>query len=283
MLEEKKQRIQEGKQTGSATASNSEDSDEEETWLATSEEREQAKQFMNKYGRNKLILVVRNDLKMTKGKIAAQCSHATLGAVLPHVVDPETLYMAPSVIRGAASKKRQTGEDEETKTNGDGGEAVLRSRRSDDLKAPTTPEKKSSEDSAEEDEDEDEDEDDFDELFDDTETEEDDEHSDRTKENASPRPENPLAKYGVTMPRETLLRFVIARWLLRGQAKITVRVNSLEELRDIKRKARAEGIPVHEIVDAGHTQVEPGSTTVLALGPFPSDILAPVCRHLPLL
>eukprot|EP01112_Ceratiomyxa_fruticulosa_P005628 TRINITY_DN1636_c0_g1_i1.p1 TRINITY_DN1636_c0_g1~~TRINITY_DN1636_c0_g1_i1.p1 ORF type:complete len:168 (+),score=22.64 TRINITY_DN1636_c0_g1_i1:322-825(+) len=28
----------------------------------------------------KMVLVVRNDLKMEKGKIAAQCSHATLGA-----------------------------------------------------------------------------------------------------------------------------------------------------------------------------------------------------------
>lgn len=27
----------------------------------------------------KLVLVVRNDLGMTKGKVAAQCSHATLG------------------------------------------------------------------------------------------------------------------------------------------------------------------------------------------------------------
>ncbi|VDN97983.1 unnamed protein product [Rodentolepis nana] len=29
--------------------------------------------------KQKLVLVVRNDLKMTQGKVAAQCSHATLG------------------------------------------------------------------------------------------------------------------------------------------------------------------------------------------------------------
>jgi peptidyl-tRNA hydrolase len=28
----------------------------------------------------KLVMVVREDLKMTKGKIGAQCGHATLGA-----------------------------------------------------------------------------------------------------------------------------------------------------------------------------------------------------------
>lgn len=32
-------------------------------------------------GNNKLILIVRNDLKMGKGKVAAQCSHA---AVMAH-------------------------------------------------------------------------------------------------------------------------------------------------------------------------------------------------------
>ena len=32
------------------------------------------------YGQQKLVLVVRMDLKMGKGKIAAQCSHATLAA-----------------------------------------------------------------------------------------------------------------------------------------------------------------------------------------------------------
>ncbi|KAF0693675.1 Aste57867_15378 [Aphanomyces stellatus] len=33
-----------------------------------------------KYEPHKMVLVVRNDLKMGKGKIAAQCGHATLGA-----------------------------------------------------------------------------------------------------------------------------------------------------------------------------------------------------------
>ncbi|XP_780704.2 peptidyl-tRNA hydrolase 2, mitochondrial isoform X2 [Strongylocentrotus purpuratus] len=34
---------------------------------------------MSDSGEYKLVLVVRNDLKMGKGKVAAQCSHATLG------------------------------------------------------------------------------------------------------------------------------------------------------------------------------------------------------------
>ncbi|XP_071480145.1 peptidyl-tRNA hydrolase 2, mitochondrial-like [Diadema antillarum] len=34
---------------------------------------------MSENGEYKMVLVVRNDLKMGKGKVAAQCSHATLG------------------------------------------------------------------------------------------------------------------------------------------------------------------------------------------------------------
>ncbi|XP_027353956.1 peptidyl-tRNA hydrolase 2, mitochondrial [Abrus precatorius] len=40
----------------------------------------------------KMILVVRNDLKMGKGKIAAQCSHATLGLY------KKLLYRAPKAL-----------------------------------------------------------------------------------------------------------------------------------------------------------------------------------------
>lgn len=40
----------------------------------------------------KMVLVVRNDLKMGKGKIAAQCSHATLGLY------KKVLYRAPKAL-----------------------------------------------------------------------------------------------------------------------------------------------------------------------------------------
>ncbi|KAI9666972.1 MAG: hypothetical protein M1831_001477 [Alyxoria varia] len=42
------------------------------------EEDEELSSFENDNGECKLVLVVRTDLGMTKGKIAAQCSHATL-------------------------------------------------------------------------------------------------------------------------------------------------------------------------------------------------------------
>ncbi|GAQ87717.1 Peptidyl-tRNA hydrolase II (PTH2) family protein [Klebsormidium nitens] len=50
-------------------------------------------ELAKKYEDFKMVLVVRNDLKMGKGKIAAQCSHATLG-VYKHL-----LRRGPSILR----------------------------------------------------------------------------------------------------------------------------------------------------------------------------------------
>ena len=39
----------------------------------------------------KMVLIVRNDLKMGKGKVAAQCSHATLGCYEEALKNPKVL------------------------------------------------------------------------------------------------------------------------------------------------------------------------------------------------
>ncbi|KAJ9214613.1 hypothetical protein DTO166G4_3846 [Paecilomyces variotii] len=58
-----------------------EEEEEEETEEEEEEEEEEGGELANFEGNNeevKLVLVVRTDLGMTKGKIAAQCGHATL-------------------------------------------------------------------------------------------------------------------------------------------------------------------------------------------------------------
>ena len=42
---------------------------------------------------------------------------------------------------------------------------------------------------------------------------------------------------------------------------------------DLQKRARKLGLVACSIVDAGRTQVEPGSRTVLAIGPGPKDIV----------
>lgn len=122
----------------------------------------------------KLVLVVRTDLGMTKGKIAAQCSHATLACY-------KTLSRAAE-------------------------------------KAPSSPEAQ-----------------------------------------------------------------ILKRWERHGQAKIAVQIKSQDEMLELMGKARSLGITAEVIADAGRTQIDPGSLTVLGVGPAPKSQVDLVTSHLKLL
>ncbi|KAL2759554.1 hypothetical protein ACRALDRAFT_1028124 [Sodiomyces alcalophilus JCM 7366] len=123
----------------------------------------------------KLVLVVRTDLGMTKGKIAAQCSHATLACY-------------KSLSRAAAK-------------NG---------------------------------------------------------------------PSSPEAR-------------ILSRWERLGQAKIAVQTKTEEELRNLQKTARDMGVTAEVIADAGRTQIDAGSLTVLGVGPAPRSLVDKVTGHLKLL
>jgi PTH2 family peptidyl-tRNA hydrolase len=61
-------------------------------------------------------------------------------------------------------------------------------------------------------------------------------------------------------------------WYRENQAKICVKVDSENELRILKGKVDEAGIPNSLIADAGLTQLEPGTTTCLGIGPLPSQV-----------
>jgi PTH2 family peptidyl-tRNA hydrolase len=72
-------------------------------------------------------------------------------------------------------------------------------------------------------------------------------------------------------------------WMRNGQCKIAVKVASEEELLELERKARNEGLPVALIVDRGLTEIPPDTTTCLGIGPAPVDKVDVVTGNLPLL
>ena len=72
-------------------------------------------------------------------------------------------------------------------------------------------------------------------------------------------------------------------WMNEGQCKVAVRVDSLEEILELSRKARQLHLPSVTITDRGLTQVEPGTVTCLGIGPAPSSLVDPLTRSLTLL
>ncbi|KAG5941830.1 hypothetical protein E4U53_007340 [Claviceps sorghi] len=80
-------------------------------------------------------------------------------------------------------------------------------------------------------------------------------------------------------PQAKLLR----RWEKRGQAKIAVQVKSEKELTELRWKALDLHLTAEVIQDAGRTQIDPGSLTVLGIGPGPKSLVDQVTGHLKLL
>jgi peptidyl-tRNA hydrolase, PTH2 family len=73
-------------------------------------------------------------------------------------------------------------------------------------------------------------------------------------------------------------------WREHGQAKVVVKTEGGEEaLEDFQRQARSLGLPSSLIQDRGLTQLEPGTTTCLGIGPGPSGEIDKVTGKLKLL
>jgi peptidyl-tRNA hydrolase, PTH2 family len=72
------------------------------------------------------------------------------------------------------------------------------------------------------------------------------------------------------------------RWKGEGQKKVVLKGGSEDELFRLAEKARAEGLPHAIIRDAGHTQLDPGTVTALAVGPADDDLVDKVTGDLSL-
>ena len=71
-------------------------------------------------------------------------------------------------------------------------------------------------------------------------------------------------------------------WLAEGQKKVVVKAEE-DELHELRNQAVELGIPNELIQDAGLTELPPGTTTVLAMGPAPNELVDKITRNLPLL
>lgn len=72
-------------------------------------------------------------------------------------------------------------------------------------------------------------------------------------------------------------------WMREGQRKVVLRARDLAELRVLHEKARSLKLPTALIEDAGLTEIPPGTTTCLGIGPAPENLIDQVTGRLPLL
>lgn len=76
---------------------------------------------------------------------------------------------------------------------------------------------------------------------------------------------------------------IFRSWLREGQKKVAVKVTSEEELMELRRLAVIHGLPFALIRDAGMTELPPGTTTVIGIGPAKSEDVDKVTGNLKLL
>jgi len=76
---------------------------------------------------------------------------------------------------------------------------------------------------------------------------------------------------------------IYRKWSSTGQAKVIVKVNSLDAILEVHRKAETEGLITSIIEDRGLTQLPPGTLTCVGIGPGPSSKIDKITGNLKLL
>ncbi|XP_077275813.1 peptidyl-tRNA hydrolase 2, mitochondrial [Temnothorax americanus] len=72
-------------------------------------------------------------------------------------------------------------------------------------------------------------------------------------------------------------------WLRIGQPKVVVQISSEEKLLTLADKAQRAGLTTAIIKDAGRTQLQPGTVTVVGIGPGANEVIDSLTSRLRLL
>lgn len=72
------------------------------------------------------------------------------------------------------------------------------------------------------------------------------------------------------------------QWLGEGQKKVVLSAEDLAHLQQLYEKAKSLDLPTAVVVDAGLTEVEPGTPTAICVGPAPDDLVDRVTGSLKL-
>jgi len=75
---------------------------------------------------------------------------------------------------------------------------------------------------------------------------------------------------------------MLARWEGSGVTKVCVKVDSEESMLALAGQAREAGVVFGVVRDAGRTQVDAGTMTVLGIGPAPVEVVQQITGHLKL-
>ncbi|XP_037950156.1 peptidyl-tRNA hydrolase 2, mitochondrial [Teleopsis dalmanni] len=72
-------------------------------------------------------------------------------------------------------------------------------------------------------------------------------------------------------------------WTYTGQPKIVLRINSYEDIIALQKQAANINVVAAVVKDAGHTELAPGTPTVLGVGPDTVERIDKLVAHLKLL
>jgi peptidyl-tRNA hydrolase, PTH2 family len=77
-------------------------------------------------------------------------------------------------------------------------------------------------------------------------------------------------------------RQIFKNWLSSGQRKVVVKVENKAELYRIQAQAQESGLVCSLIIDAGLTQIEPGTPTCIGVGPDREETVDALTANYPL-